>query len=142
MVDRSYECPFRVITGSCMGSKVIYIGLFSMWIWSSVKDVSIHHVHKVIGNLSRLVIRRVRKSKDRSQLSDLALEVCQNLLIAFVGFDLAHGARLEFSRHLVQVSLFVTLQGVFELCSETALSTLSVSVSEGEFGFLAFKHKR
>jgi hypothetical protein len=96
----------------------------------------------VIGNLSRLVIRRICKSKYRTQLPDLAFEVCQNLLIAFVGFDLAHGARLEFSRHFIQVPLFVTLQRVFKFCTQTALPTLTVSVSEGEFGFLAFKHKR
>ena len=64
MVDRSYECPLRVITGSCMGSKVIYRVLFSIWIRRIKTDVPIYHVHKVIGNLSRLVIRRVRKSKD------------------------------------------------------------------------------
>jgi hypothetical protein len=64
MVDRSYECPLRVITGSCMGSKVIYIGFLSIGIRSSRKDVTIYHVHKVIGNLSRLVVRRVRKGKD------------------------------------------------------------------------------
>jgi hypothetical protein len=124
-----------------MGSKVIYIVFFSIGIWSSGKYVSIHHVHKMIGDLSRLVVCRIRKSKDRTQLPDLAFEVCQNLLIAFVGFDLAHGARLEFSRHFIQVSLFVTLQRVFELCTQTALSTLSISVSEGEFGFLALEYE-
>jgi hypothetical protein len=95
----------------------------------------------VIGNLSRLVIRRVRKSEDGSQFSDLAFEVCQDLLVALVGFDLAHGAHLQFSRHLVQVSLFVAFQRVFELCTQTALSTLAVSVSDGEFGFLALEYE-
>jgi hypothetical protein len=141
MVDRSYECPLRVITGSCMGSNVIYIGFFSMWIWSSGNDVSTYHVHKVIGNFSRLVVRRVRKSKDRTQFSDLALEVCQDFLVTLVGFDLAHRTRLQLSRHFVQVSLLVALQSIFEFCTQAALSTLSISVSERKFGFLALEHK-
>jgi hypothetical protein len=141
MVDRSYECPLRVITGSCMGSKVIYVGVFSIGIRSQGKFVSIYHVHEMIGNLSRLVVRRVRKSKDRTQLSDLAFEVCQDLLVAFVGFDLAHCAHLQFSRHFIQVSLFVAFQCVFELCTQTSLSTLAVSISDGEFGFLALEDK-
>jgi hypothetical protein len=124
-----------------MGSNVIYIGFISISRLQSEKGASIYHVHEVIRNLSRLVIRRVRKGKDRTQFSDFALEVCQNFLVALVGFNLAHGSRLQFSGDFIKVSLLVTLQRVFELCTQTTLSTLSVSVSGGEFGFFAFEHK-
>lgn len=96
----------------------------------------------MIGNLSRLVIRWVRKSKYRTQFSDLAFEVCQDLLVAFVCFDLAHRTGLQLSRHFVQVSLLVTLQRIFEFCTQTSLSTLSISVSNGKLGFLALEDKR
>jgi hypothetical protein len=65
----------------------------------------------------------------------------QNLLVALVGLDLAHGAGLQFSRYFIQVSLLVALQRVFELCTQTTLSTLSVSVSGGKLGFLALENK-
>jgi hypothetical protein len=68
--------------------------------------------------------------------------VCQDLLVAFVGFNLAHGAHLKLSRHFVQVLLFVAFQCVFEFCTQTALSTLAVTISEGELGLLALEYER
>jgi hypothetical protein len=108
----------------------------------SEKRASMYHVHEVIRNLSGLVVRRVRESENRTQFSDFAFEVCQNFLVALIGFDLAHGSRLQFSGDLIKVSLLVTFQRVFELCTQTTLSTLAVSVSGGEFGFLALEHER
>jgi len=101
-----------------------------------------YHVDEMIRNLSRLVISRVRQSKDRTQLPNLALKVNQNLLVAFVGFDLAHRAHLQLSRHFIQVSLLVALQCVFKLGSQTTLSTFPLPVADGEFGFLALEYKR
>lgn len=109
MVDRSYECPLRVITGSCMGSKVIWMLLLQYSHLRVEEETSIYHVNEMIRDLSRLVISRVRKSKDRPQLSNLTLKVCEDLLVAFVGFDLTHRPQLQFSRHFIQVSLLITL---------------------------------
>lgn len=95
----------------------------------------------MIGNLPRFVVSWIRERKDRPQFSDLAVEIRHDLLVPFVGFDLAQHACLQIARHFVKIPLLVELQGVFEFGSQVALPPKSVAVPNGEFGLLAFKHE-
>jgi hypothetical protein len=100
-----------------------------------------YHVDKMIRDFSRLVISWIRKSEDRSELSTLALEVGQDLLVPLVGFDLPHLSRQQPSRDLIQVTLLVPLKRVFKLRTQATLSTFSIAVSDGELLFLALENE-
>lgn len=109
----------------------------------SIRDrEATHHVDKMIRDFSRLVICRIRKSKHRSQFGTFTLKVRKDLLVAFICLDLAHLPSLQPLRDFVEVALLVSLEGVFKLGTQTALSTFSITISDGELFFLAFEDKR